>query len=230
MSTKEGRRFPDSREIVTTGIRDLAPDALDERNRLRLLPAAFWAETTVDERALFGHRHGLYSFPTIELVEYLDAFIGGRTAIEIGAGHGVLADALAIPGTDNFQQLMPRYRAVYEAGRQPIVPYGPNVINMHASRAVRRYAPQVVIGVWVTHKYDPARHEAGGNEIGVDEPDVLRHCEEYVFIGNETTHKLKPLWDRPPLAIEYPPFVFSRAHTGGRDLIAVWRGYRRPRR
>lgn len=220
-------RFPDSREIATTGVRDLAPEALDERGRLRILPAAFWSDTSVDERALFGHRHGLYSFPTVELVEYLDAFIDGRSAIEVGAGHGVLAEALGIPGTDNFQQLMPRYRAVYAGSGQPIVPYGPNVINMHASRAVRRFGPQVVIGAWVTHKYDPARHEAGGNEIGVDEPDILRRCEHYVFIGNEMTHRKKPLWDREPLAVEYPPFVFSRAHTGGRDLVAVWRGLRR---
>lgn len=44
-----------------TKIRDLAPEALGPDGRLRVLPAAFWAGTTPAERALFGHRHGLYS-------------------------------------------------------------------------------------------------------------------------------------------------------------------------
>lgn len=207
-------------------IRDISADVLDTSGRLRVLPAAYWATTTLEERALFGHQRGLYSFPTVELVEYLRGIIDGRSAIEIGAGHGVLAEALDIPATDNRMQEWEKYRFIYGVTGQPPVPYGPNVIDCHASRAVRRYKPQVVIGCWVTHKYDKARHAAGGNEIGVDEEDILRYCETYVVVGNKVVHEGKKIWNRRH-DIEYPPFIYSRAHNGRRDFIATWPGLAR---
>jgi hypothetical protein len=205
-------------------IRDLRPLVLGADGRLQVLPAAFWERTTPNERALFGANTGLYSFPTTELVERLREIIGARTAIEIGAGHGVLADTLGIPGTDSFQQRVPKYRAVYELSGLKIVPYGPQVIEMHASQAVRYYKPQVVIGCWCTHKYDPKQHGRGGNEVGIDEPDILRHCEVYVLIGHERIHHNASIWDRKH-TIEFPSYVYSRAQDGvGRDFIAIFEG------
>lgn len=208
-------------QIDPGSTRDLAPQALGPDGRLRVLPAAFWAGTTVAERALFGTRHGLYSFPTTELAAHLGALIAGRPAIEIGAGHGVLAAALGITGTDSYQQAKEPYKTYYRLHGQPAVPYGPDVVEAHASRAVRRYRPQVVIGCWVTHKYDRARHAAGGNEAGVDEEDILRNCQMYIVVGNEQVHAGKKIWARPH-QISYPPFVYSRAVNGTRDFIAVW--------
>lgn len=202
-------------------VRDLAGDALGDDGRLRILPAAYWAETTAAERNLFGNRHGLYSFPTEELVEYLRDAIEGRSAIEIGAGHGVLAQALGIPATDNYQQVKSPYREVYKAGGWAVAPYGPNVEELDAYQAVRKYRPKVVIGCWVTHKYDPKRHYAGGNEIGIDEADLLNRAETYIFVGNEKVHRGKAIWDRPN-KVEYPDFVYSRAGNGSRDFIARW--------
>lgn len=231
MLVAQGRYAEKERTVDTTvldadNIRDIAPEVLDTDGRIRVLPAAYWAGTTVEERALFGHRHANYSFPTVELVDRLRELIGDRTAIEIGAGHGVLAEALDIPATDNRQQEMPEYRLRIALSGQPPVRYGPNVIECHASRAVRRFKPQVVVGCWVTHKYDPARHEAGGNEIGIDEPDILRNCETYIVVGNEQVHAGKSIWARRH-TIEYPDFVYSRAHNGSRDFIAVWPGSKR---
>jgi hypothetical protein len=208
-----------------TRIRDIADEALDATGRLRVLPAAYWATTTSVERALLGHLHGLYSFPTVELVEHLRTVIGGRSAIEIGAGHGVLAEALDIPATDSRQQEKSPYRDFYATTGQPPVPYGANVIDCHASRAVRRYRPQVVIGCWVTHKYDQSRADAGGNEQGVDEEDILSNCETYIVVGNDRVHRTKKIWCRPH-QIEHPPFVYSRARNGTPDFIATWRGGR----
>lgn len=206
-------------------IRDLRPDVLDANGRMRILPASFWASTTPGERAWFGACTGIYSFPTVELVARLKEIIAGRKAIEIGAGNGVLAEALGIVATDNFQQRMPKYKLLYALQRWTTVPYGDNVVDMHASRAVRHYKPDVVIGCWVTHKYDPRAHARGGNEIGVDEPDILRHCAAYVFVGNKETHALKPIWDRPH-SIEYPSYVYARAPIEGRDFIAIFPGYK----
>jgi hypothetical protein len=210
-------------QLVVRPDRDLSPEALDEHGRLRVMPAAFWADTTADERSAFGNRHGLYSFPTVELVAHLQHLIAGRSAIEIAAGHGVLAQALGIPGTDSRQQDKQPWRGILVGSGVTPVPYGPDVIECHASRAVRRFKPQVVIGCFVTHRYERDRHEAGGNEEGVDERDVLANCETYILVGNENVHRNSVLWSRPH-DIEYPPFVYSRAREGGREFIAVWRG------
>jgi hypothetical protein len=204
-------------------IRDLRPDVLGPDGRLRVLPAAFWAATVPQERALFGANTGTYSFPTVELVERLREIIAGRSAIEIGAGHGVLAEALGITGTDSYQHHEPKYRALYEQHGLKICPYGSSVVEMHASRAVRRYKPQVVIGCWCTHKYDPKKHERGGNEVGVDEPDVLRNCETYVLVGHESAHRYSGIWERKH-TVEFPPYVYSRALEAGRDFIAIVEG------
>lgn len=203
--------------------RDLRPEALDQHGRLRILPASFWASTTAAERALFGHRTGLYSFPTVELVECLATLIAGSRAIEIGAGNGVLAEALGIPATDSYQQRKRKYRQIYERSGQPIVPYGPNVIELDASMALRRYRPQVVLACWVTHVYNPLAPERGGNEAGVDERDLLRRCEAYVFVGNEKTHAQKPIWSQPH-RVSHPSFVYSRANNGSRDFLAMFAG------
>jgi len=213
-------------QIDPTDVRDLRPLVLDAKGRMQILSTAFWENTTTQERALFGSRTGIYSFPTVELVEHLREIIGGRKAIEIGAGNGVLAEALGIPATDNFQQRMPFYSEWYRMQSLVTVPYGPNVIEMHASRAVRHYKPDVVIGCWVTHKYDPKQHDRGGNEIGIDEPDILRHCAQYIFIGNEKVHEKAPIWSRKH-TISYPPFVYSRAHNGSRDFIAIFEGLKK---
>lgn len=209
--------------MIDSSTRDISGEVLDQRGRLRILPAAYWAGVTPDERALVGHRHALYGFPTVELVEYLQGIIGGRKAIEIGAGSGVLADALGIIGTDNYQQAMPKYRRMIEATGQPVVRYGRNVARADAQQAVRIYRPDVVVACWVTHRYEPGRHWAGGNELGVDEAAVIDNCREYVFIGNEQVHAGKPIWSRPH-HIEYPRFVYSRAVNGSRDFVCTWRG------
>jgi hypothetical protein len=219
---------PDSLDFFTidADTLDISPDVLDDHGRIRVLPAAFWATTTAAERALFGKRHGIYSFPTLELVDRLRELIDGRSTIEIGAGNGVLAETLGIPATDNRMQENPLYRRIFDRLDQAPVPYGPNVVECHASRAVRQFKPSVVIGCWVTHKYDPARREAGGNEIGVDEPDILRNCETYILVGNDRVHADSAIKSRPH-EIEYPPWLYSRAGQSSREFIAVWRGLKR---
>lgn len=88
--------------------------------------------------------------------------IKGRIAIEIGAGHGVLAGALSIPATDNRQQEDPELRAYYAQIGQSTVPYGENVEKLDAAAAVAKYRPNIVVACWVTHRFDPKRPHAGG--------------------------------------------------------------------
>lgn len=206
-------------------IRDIAPEVLDEAGRLRVLPASYWATTKPEERLLFGHRYGLYSFPTAELVDHLRGFIGDQSAIEIGAGHGVLAEALGIPATDSREQATPEFRALLAIQGQPPVTYGPNVIEAHASRAIRRFRPDVVVACWVTQKFLPGEEWSQGHSKlnGVDEVDIIRQCRCYVLVGNERVHERKRIWARPH-TIDYPPWLYSRAMNGSREFIAVWEG------
>lgn len=201
-------------------VRDLAPEVMPD-GRLKILPAEYWAGTTREERALFGVTHGIYGFPTVELVEWLGNLINGRRAIEICAGHGVLAEALGIPGTDSHQQLIPKYRVVYELAGQAIVKYGPNVEKINARDAVRKYKPEVIVGSWVTHKYDHKRPFAGGNEVGVDQKPLLRRVQTYVHIGNDKVHEHDPMWALPHTKL-HPDFVYSRSMNGSPDFVSIW--------
>lgn len=201
--------------------RDLRPAACDAFGRPRVMPGAFWAGTTPHERALFGHRTASYCLPTVELVDLITGIIDGRPALEIGAGNGVLAEALGIRATDSHQQDREPYRSLYDRQRLPRVRYGPDVEDLDAAAAVAKYRPQVVVGAWVTHLYDPAQHAAGGNEGGVDELALLDRVDAYVLIGNRKVHAAKPVWARPHTVIE-PPWVVSRAVNGSPDFVAVF--------
>lgn len=201
--------------------RDLAPYVLDSRGQIKVLAAEFWQCTTREERAIFGVKHGLYGFPTLELAARLRQLIGSRRAIEIGAGHGQLAKTLGIIATDNRMQERDDVKSIYEALGQPVVRYGSNVLKADARQAVRQFRPQVVVAQWVTHKFDSTRPEAGGNMFGVDEEKIIKSVDAYIFIGNEHVHAPKPIW-RLPHRIEFPNYIFSRAMNGSRDFIAIW--------
>ncbi|QRF60983.1 hypothetical protein [Variovorax sp. UC122_21] len=202
--------------------RDLAHLLLDAEGRLLVRDARELAQTTAEERLLFGVRHGIYGLPTVELLEFLRARLAGRSAIEIGAGHGVLAQALAIPATDNRQQEEPAIRAYYESIGQPTIRYGNHVEKLDAERAVAKYRPQVVIACWVTHRFEASEPQRGGSTTGVDEASILRNCEEYIFIGNEKVHQHKPILSLPHERLT-PPWLYSRALNGSPDFIAIWR-------
>lgn len=218
--------IPVDHELKPAHIRDIRPHVLGPTGRFKILPAKFWEGVSANERALFGHYTGIYQFPTVELVERLREIIAGRTAIEIGSGNGVLAEALGIPATDSFQQDNPKYREIYRDIKQATVPYGANVEKLAAYDAVRKYDPQVVLACWVTHKFNKNEPWSKGNEVGVDEVDVLAHCEDYVFVGNmnpKAEHTKKPIW-RLAHEMAQPPFLFSRSKERDREFIGRWTG------
>lgn len=209
------------RQIDARGLRDLRKDVLEADGRLKVLPAAFYACTSVDERAALGVRQAAYVLPTVELVNWLKRSIGGRRAIEIGAGNGALAEAVGVTATDNCMQSRPEIAMLYAGMGQPAIKYGRNVQPYAADKALKKFRPRVVVAAWVTHLFDPARPEAEGNQYGVREEDVIAGCETYIFIGNRHVHRNKSIWSLPHRAFE-PPWLYSRAHNGSRDFIAVW--------
>lgn len=211
----------DAQVIDKSKVTDLAPLLMDEAGSLKVVDSKVLKGTVLTDRVAFGVVNGLYLFPTTELIAALGLAIEGRSAIEIGSGGGLLAKSLGIPATDNKMQDWPHIRALYASMGQKTAPYGKNVENIDAVEAVRKYRPQVVIASWVTHKYDPNRHQAGGNEYGVIEEDILDACETYIFIGNRKVHANKSIWARPHTVIE-PPWLYSRAFNGTPDFIAIW--------
>jgi hypothetical protein len=208
--------------IDTADKTDLTPILLDKLGRLKVVPSALLQGTTREQRLRFGVIHGFYGFLTEELMNWLREFIDGRTAIEIGAGHGQLAAALGIPATDNRQQEQPDVRDYYRALGQPTVRYGDNVQRLEAMEAIDHHKPEVVVASWVTHRYSAARPRAGGSSSGIDEEAVIRSCDAYVLIGNSHVHRHKPIWSLPHELLT-PPWLYSRAINGSPDFIAIWR-------
>lgn len=195
--------------------------ALNAEGRLQVLPASFWSNFNQAEIAYFCVARGFYCLPTTELVDWLLARIAGRTAIEIGAGNGVLAETLGIPGTDNQMQNWPEIRNVYLAAGQAPVPYGENVLPMDALAAVGHYHPQVVIAAWVTHRWSAKEAWREGNQWGVEEREIIKRAE-YIHIGNRHVHRNKPALDVDHEDVE-APWLISRAMNGTPNVISIWR-------
>lgn len=165
--------------------------------------------------------NGVYQVPTLELIDELRKLIDGRSAIEICAGNGSIGKALDIPTTDSYVQEDPNLKAYYAMLRQPITAPGDHVERLEAMDAVRKYKPQVVLGTFVTHKWNEG--DKDGSVVGVDEPAILRFSsvERYIVVGNTYTHRNKPILRKQHQAIP-GEFLVSRATDQTRNRIFVW--------
>ncbi|EJG5414311.1 hypothetical protein NAD41_000912 [Salmonella enterica] len=163
---------------------------LDQKGVLLPQPASFWAEATNGTRAMFGRKHGIYSFPTHEGIDFIKGCIDGRElqTIEIAAGNGGWGKALGIRATDSFLQRRADVAAKYASMRQPTVAYGAHVEKLEAIKAVRKYRPKIVVASWVTQKFRADRFCMRGNEDGVDELRLFELVDEYILIGNTAQH------------------------------------------
>ncbi len=197
-----------------------------DSGQLKVMPSSFYRQFEQKEIAIFCMMNGLYCLPTVELLDCLNGLIleasPSRLAIEIGAGNGALGKGLGIPCTDNFMQDDPAVKAYYQSLNQPTISYGAHVIKMDANTAVKEMRPEVVIGAWVTHRYDESAHELGGNMFGVDEQDILDHVNRYIIVGNKGVHAKKPIMGKVTQVIE-ADFLFSRSfENAGQEAIFVW--------
>lgn len=199
-------------------------EAIGAEGELLVMPSSYYAQTTREERAMLGHSRGVYCLPTRELIDWLRKRIADRPAIEVAAGCGAIGKALGIPSTDNFLQRRPEVAAFYLAHGQPLTNYGAHVLEYDAVDAVKHFRPRVVVAAWLTHKYNPARHDLAGSVAGPDESEIIANCEEYIFIGNAEVHKNKPLLKTGKFEIFMPSFLYSRAMNGSPDFIACFRG------
>lgn len=168
----------------------------DGQGRLRPVPGAELTRVPHAHLQLWCHHAGVYGVPTLELIEAFRERIGGRSAIEIGAGVGVFGRELGIPMTDSHAMDRPEVRELYAALQQPTTPYGPDVENLDAAAAVAKYRPQVVLGSWITQCASPnlPPPPGGGSVYGVDEFAMMEHVETYLLFGNDAVHAQKDLF------------------------------------
>jgi hypothetical protein len=199
----------------------LDPLLLDAHGQLAVLPAACYAAIEHDHLRTWAHKHGVYQFPTAELIDWLRAKIAGVKAIEIGAGVGAIGRALGIPSTDSYQQTEPKTVLAYALMGQPCIVYPPDVARMDARTAIRHHKPHTVIGAWITQKH--RKGDRFGNESGVDDEWLLRNVKRYIMIGNAKTHGDNRMLVRPHQELAFP-WLVSRSMAPELNRIYVVEG------
>lgn len=197
-----------------------------EGRHLKIMPASFYRQFRQVDITAFCLMAGIYCLPTVELLDVLNTLIleasPDRNVIELGAGNGALGRGLGIRSTDSFMQDDPGIQALYTSMRQPPVVYGENVERMDANTAVETLRPTVAVAAWLTHKYDPARHELQGNMFGVDEGAILKRVKRYIVVGNLGVHSKKPIMPQVSQVIR-GDYLFSRSIKHSADnAIFIW--------
>ena len=171
---------------------------------------------------------GLYQLPTLELVEFVRTLIGGRSALEICAGQGWLGAALGIPSTDGWVFEHPAIAArtalagqVMGAPAPPPCPPAPHVKRLEASAAVAVYRPSVVVGCWVTHRFDTRSRT--GSTLGVDDLAILAQpsVQRLILVGNVCQHGPRPALRRKH-STHAAPWLFDRGHMTDPNGSRVW--------
>lgn len=188
---------------------------------IRPCAAADLEAIELNEVMVWCVQNGVYQVPTLELIDTLRKLIDGRSAVEICAGNGSVGRALGIPTTDSYVQEDPQLKAYHEAIGQPITVPGEDVERLEAMEAVRKYKPEVVLGTFVTHKWNEGNKD--GSVVGVDEPSILRFSsvKRYIVVGNTYTHRNKPVLRKQHQEIR-GNYLVSRATDQSRNRIFVW--------
>lgn len=191
---------------------------LDDDGFLRPIPNDELEEVPNEHLTIWCVKNAVYQLPTLELINFLKEKIAGRKAIEICSGRGHIARLLEIKATDNYMQTRPEILAYYlSMGQMPIVP--PDFVEkMDAIEAIRKYNPEIVIGCFVTHKWENGLQT--GNEFGPDERKIIE-VADYIMVGNDRIH-----WEKPIRQVQheelYFPWLRSRAFDQDRNCVMIW--------
>lgn len=176
---------------------------------------------------IWCNKFGSYTIPTTELIDWLKNQIGNRSAIEICAGYGSIGRALKIPITDSHMQTKPEVIAYYRLlGQNPIRP--PNDVHkLEANDAIDKFKPQVVIGCFVTQKYQsgdegsPTSPKINSSVYGVDEQSMLKKIKTYINIGNDLSHGDKRI-KKYRHELHRFDWLFTRSQSPLLNHICVW--------
>jgi hypothetical protein len=209
--------------LTHTDVSALESLLIGEDGFLRPAPYAEVNRFTQEEISYFCWKHGIYQVPTTELIDWLRSEIGGRRAIEIGAGNGSVGKALGITITDSRLQERPDIAQHYALMRQPAITYHRDTVLLDGNEAVRKLDPQVVVACWVTQLWTPDVQE--GNYWGVDECELVSHpsVEQYIHVGNDRTHARKKVLGFREFERHKFDWLVSRSQSREDNVIYVYR-------
>jgi hypothetical protein len=194
-----------------------------ENGRMRLMPAQellSWGLWRLQAWCILRAR---YQFVTTELVAWLKDRIAGRSALEIGAGQGDLGWHLGIRQID----LGGQREAFAASGMRALeqMPTDPplDIERIDAESAVRKYAPEVVVGAWITqtHHLPTAGVHPSIAAYGVEEIRIVGAVDTYIHVGNDLVHGQKRILGRKHRTYR-PPWLVSRGADQGKNAIRVW--------
>lgn len=126
--------------------------------RIYPIPYSHIKNDTLDTLNVIMQALGLYTFPTIELCEWLSSQIDDNpelephSAVEICAGTGWIGRHLGIPITDVKNMENPIVQGLMFNSLSIPTIYSEDVETLEASDAVKKYNPDIVIGSYVTSK------------------------------------------------------------------------------
>jgi hypothetical protein len=205
-------------QIIVTDVAAMEKELMPN-GELLVVPAEIYLKKYYAELPYFAYKHAFYTLPTTELIEFLKKEIGDRTAIEIGSGNGIIGKVLGIPCTDSKLQRNPMVQIFYTASTQPTIKYPEWIIRMDALAAAKHYKPDVIVGSWITGKYNPKK--GIGNQWGPREDKLLKHCKKYIHIGNKFVHDWKDILELPHKEIKLDGYV-SRSSRPEGNVIYIW--------
>jgi hypothetical protein len=195
---------------------------LGEDGRIKLMPARHWKQYNADDLRIWCWSHAIYAIPTLELVDWLKASIGGRSAIEIGSGNNDLGYYLGIKQTDSCCQTLSEVKAYYAMLEQPATNPRPDVEQIEALGAVAKHKPQVVIGSWITQLWHPSDGDGTGSVLGVDEEALLKSgIETYIHVGHRRIHSHKRVLQQKHNEYNFP-WHLGRTKDQAGNYICVW--------
>ena len=136
----------------------LINELMSTDGRIYPIPYSHIKKDSLDTLNLIMQVLGLYTFPTLELCEWLSSQIDDNpeyephSAIEICAGTGWIGRHLGIPSTDIKNMENPTVQGIMLNSLSIPTIYSEDVETLEASKAVSIYKPEIVIGSYVTSK------------------------------------------------------------------------------
>lgn len=218
--------------------------------RIYPIPYSHIKDDTLDTLNVIMQALGLYTFPTIELCEWLSSQIDDNpefephTALEICAGTGWIGRQLRIPSTDVKNMENPTVQKIMLNSCSIPTLYADDVETLEATDAVNKYAPEIVIGSYVTSKQlvdkidrkkamtvgiklpyggvieqnlmDLARKEI---EVGVDVKGICRKVYKMILVCNMRTHRNESYIKLPHQSYSFPWLITRGDVSQARILV-----------
>lgn len=185
----------------------------------QILDASFWNQFRQFDILKFMNEEALYVLPTEELLCFLDNEIGEDTALEVGAGRGLIGRELNIRTTDSYQQSDILMKKIYGSFNVPVIKYPKYVEKIDAVSAARKYRPHTILGCFVTHKW--RGDTKSGNDWGIDMTKMFSYSKKFILVGNKKIHCDNPLMRIPHREI-FLEGLITRGFNPELNRVFIW--------